>query len=268
VCFSVCPQCFSVCVRARARVCVWVCVYVCVCLCMYKAAYFMYVCPCVYLNACVCASVFVYMHVGVYMRVGFSCFRGQKIQFISRYWYLFSKMLRNLPWLHGCDLPGFVENSYTSGWVMFMQWKPFAFVIAWVWPRLNCINVGHRLSGCSWSSRKVLIFLKLSVLWKWQNTNWITVRCSLRITIFGKQHLTMTWYDGQWCANGSTDQSNLRMWHLLRIGHSIGQASWAFDRINMCAILVFNQSIKAGGLLSKQYGGGQDIDTGLSHMVG
>jgi hypothetical protein len=45
----------------------------------------------------------------------------------------------------------------------------------------------------------------------------------------------------EWCANGSTDQSHLRMWHLLRTGQNIGQAPWAFDRMDMCAIKVFNQ---------------------------
>jgi hypothetical protein len=47
----------------------------------------------------------------------------------------------------------------------------------------------------------------------------------------------------EWYANGSTDQSHLRMWHLLRTGQNICQAPWAFDRIDMCAIKVFNQSI-------------------------
>jgi hypothetical protein len=47
----------------------------------------------------------------------------------------------------------------------------------------------------------------------------------------------------EWCTNGSTDQSHLRMWHLLRTGQNIGQAPWAFDRMDMCAIKVFNQSI-------------------------
>jgi hypothetical protein len=47
----------------------------------------------------------------------------------------------------------------------------------------------------------------------------------------------------EWCANGSTDQSHLRMWHLLRTGQNIGQAPWAFDRMQMCATQVFNQSI-------------------------
>jgi hypothetical protein len=46
----------------------------------------------------------------------------------------------------------------------------------------------------------------------------------------------------EWCANGSTDQSHLRMWHLLRTGQNIGQARWAFDRMDMCAIKVFSQS--------------------------
>jgi hypothetical protein len=40
----------------------------------------------------------------------------------------------------------------------------------------------------------------------------------------------------EWCANGSTDQSHLRMWHLLRTGQNIGQAPWSFD---MCAIKVY-----------------------------
>jgi hypothetical protein len=40
----------------------------------------------------------------------------------------------------------------------------------------------------------------------------------------------------EWCANGSTDQSHLRMWHLLRTGQNIGQAPWAFDRMDMCAV--------------------------------
>jgi hypothetical protein len=35
----------------------------------------------------------------------------------------------------------------------------------------------------------------------------------------------------EWCANGSTDQSHLRMWHLVRTGQNIGQAPWAFDRM-------------------------------------
>jgi hypothetical protein len=33
------------------------------------------------------------------------------------------------------------------------------------------------------------------------------------------------------------------MWHLLRRGQNIGQAPWAFDRLVMCAIKVFHQSI-------------------------
>jgi hypothetical protein len=47
----------------------------------------------------------------------------------------------------------------------------------------------------------------------------------------------------EWCTNGSTDQSHLRMQHLLRTGQKIGQTPWAFDRMDMCAIKVFNQSI-------------------------
>jgi hypothetical protein len=47
----------------------------------------------------------------------------------------------------------------------------------------------------------------------------------------------------EWCANGSTDQPHCRMWHLLRTGQNIGQTTWAFDRMDMCAIKVFNQSI-------------------------
>jgi hypothetical protein len=47
----------------------------------------------------------------------------------------------------------------------------------------------------------------------------------------------------EWCASGSTDKSHLRMWHLLRTGQHIGQAPWAFDRMDMCAIKVFYQSI-------------------------
>jgi hypothetical protein len=47
----------------------------------------------------------------------------------------------------------------------------------------------------------------------------------------------------EWCANGSTDQSHLRMWHLLRTRQNIGQAPWAFDRMDMCTIKVFYQSI-------------------------
>jgi hypothetical protein len=43
----------------------------------------------------------------------------------------------------------------------------------------------------------------------------------------------------EWCANGSTDQPHLRMWHLLRTGQNIGQAPWAFDRMDMCAIKVY-----------------------------
>jgi hypothetical protein len=46
----------------------------------------------------------------------------------------------------------------------------------------------------------------------------------------------------EWCANGSNDQSHLRVWHLRR-GLNIGQAPWAFDRMDMCAMKVFNQSI-------------------------
>jgi hypothetical protein len=34
----------------------------------------------------------------------------------------------------------------------------------------------------------------------------------------------------EWCADGSSGQSCLRMWHLLRTGH-IGQTPWAFDRM-------------------------------------
>jgi hypothetical protein len=45
----------------------------------------------------------------------------------------------------------------------------------------------------------------------------------------------------EWCANGSTDQSHLRMWHLLRTGQNIGQAPWAFDKMDMCAIKVLTQ---------------------------
>jgi hypothetical protein len=45
----------------------------------------------------------------------------------------------------------------------------------------------------------------------------------------------------EWCANGSTDQYHLRMWHLLRTGQNIGQAPWAFDRMDVCAIEVFNR---------------------------
>jgi hypothetical protein len=37
--------------------------------------------------------------------------------------------------------------------------------------------------------------------------------------------------------------SHLRMWHLLRTDQYIGQAPWAFDRMDMCATKVFNQSI-------------------------
>jgi hypothetical protein len=47
----------------------------------------------------------------------------------------------------------------------------------------------------------------------------------------------------EWCANGSTDQCHLRMWHLLWTGQNIGQAPWAFDRMDTCAIKVFSQSI-------------------------
>jgi hypothetical protein len=46
----------------------------------------------------------------------------------------------------------------------------------------------------------------------------------------------------EWRANGSTDQSHLRKWHLLRTGQNIVQAPCAFDRMDMCAIKVFNQS--------------------------
>jgi hypothetical protein len=56
----------------------------------------------------------------------------------------------------------------------------------------------------------------------------------------------------EWCANGSTDQSHLRVWHLLRTGQNIGQAPWAFDNMDMCAIKVFNQSIKANLVLAGQ----------------
>jgi hypothetical protein len=37
----------------------------------------------------------------------------------------------------------------------------------------------------------------------------------------------------EWCANGSTDQSHLRMRHLLRTSHNIGQAPWACDSMEM-----------------------------------
>jgi hypothetical protein len=47
----------------------------------------------------------------------------------------------------------------------------------------------------------------------------------------------------EWCADGSTAHSHLTMWHLLRTGQKIGQTPRASDRMDMCAIQVFNQSI-------------------------
>jgi hypothetical protein len=44
----------------------------------------------------------------------------------------------------------------------------------------------------------------------------------------------------EWCANGSTDQSRLRMWLLLRTGQNIGQAPRAFRTMDMWAIKVLN----------------------------
>jgi hypothetical protein len=49
----------------------------------------------------------------------------------------------------------------------------------------------------------------------------------------------------EWCAYGSTDQSHLRMWHLLRTSQNIGQAPWTSDRMDMCAKRCSNQSIKS-----------------------
>jgi hypothetical protein len=46
----------------------------------------------------------------------------------------------------------------------------------------------------------------------------------------------------EWCANGSNDQSHLGMRHILKTGQNIGQAPWAFDRMDMCTIKVVNQS--------------------------
>jgi hypothetical protein len=43
----------------------------------------------------------------------------------------------------------------------------------------------------------------------------------------------------EWCANGSTDQCHLRMWHPLRTGQNIGQAPSAFCTTDICAIKVF-----------------------------
>ena len=42
----------------------------------------------------------------------------------------------------------------------------------------------------------------------------------------------------EWCANGSTDQSHLRMWHLLRTGENIGQAWWAFNNWMYVSIFI------------------------------
>jgi hypothetical protein len=55
----------------------------------------------------------------------------------------------------------------------------------------------------------------------------------------------------KWCANGSTDQSHLRMWHFLGTGQNIGKAPWAFDRMDMCAIKVIlsiKQAIKTAAV--------------------
>jgi hypothetical protein len=40
----------------------------------------------------------------------------------------------------------------------------------------------------------------------------------------------------EWCANDSTDQSHLRIWHLLRTGQNIGKAPLAFDRMWISAL--------------------------------
>jgi hypothetical protein len=50
----------------------------------------------------------------------------------------------------------------------------------------------------------------------------------------------------EWCANGSTDQSHLRMWHLLKTGQNIGQAPWAFDLTDKCSRIMFNQKTQLG----------------------
>jgi hypothetical protein len=42
--------------------------------------------------------------------------------------------------------------------------------------------------------------------------------------------------NGRMRLEAAPDQSNPRMWHLLRAGQNIGQAPWAFDSMDMCAI--------------------------------
>jgi hypothetical protein len=51
-------------------------------------------------------------------------------------------------------------------------------------------------------------------------------------------------YIWEWCANGSTDQSHLRMRHLLRTGQNIGKVPRAFDEW-MCVLYkcLISQSI-------------------------
>jgi hypothetical protein len=76
------------------------------------------------------------------------------------------------------------------------------------------------------------------VYWSFSVGSWFCTVGELIVHTFAKGKMGMMRH---WMT--ALRQSHLRMWHLLRTGQIIGQAPWAFDSVDMCAIEVFNQSI-------------------------